>query len=342
MSRPSTSGDSEEMPRVARLDGPGLLQHIIVRGVERREIFMDDLDRRRFLDRLSGLLQETETRCYAWCLIPNHFHLLLLPSRFQLAVIMRRLLTGYAVTFNLIHRRAGHLFQNRTKSIVCDKETYLLQLVRYIHLNPIRAVLVKTMEELDRYPWSRHSVLMGSFTLEGQVVDEVLEQFGGTLSRSRRQYRHFVSDALQMGGRGDFVGEGHGEEHVTEREAEQGGELDSRILGDRVFADLVLRDKGLSERGRVSVSLTELIAKVSSILGVDANLVRQPSKVRSLAEARGIISYIGVRELGYKGLEIGQELNLGPGGVSVALCRGGSILRERPRISEEIREKLIK
>ena len=91
------------MPRVARLDVPGLLQHIIVRGVERRENFMDDLDRRRFLDRLSGLLEETETRCYAWCLIPNH--LLLLPTRLQLAVLMRRLLTGYAVTFNLVHQR---------------------------------------------------------------------------------------------------------------------------------------------------------------------------------------------------------------------------------------------
>ena len=171
------------MPRVARLDIPGLLQHIIVRGIERREIFMDDLDRRRFLDRLSELLEETETRCYAWSLIPNHFHLLLLPTRFQLAVLMRRLLTGYAVTFNLIHQRVGHLFQNRYKSIVCDKENYLLELVRYIHLNPIRSGLVKTLEELDRYPWSGHSVLMGFSNLEGQVVDEVIEHFGRTLSR---------------------------------------------------------------------------------------------------------------------------------------------------------------
>jgi REP element-mobilizing transposase RayT len=117
------------MPRVARLDTPGLLQHVIVRGVERREIFSDNRDRGRFVVRLSSLLEETETGCYAWALIPNHFHLLLKPVRFQLAVLMRRLLTGYAVTFNLIHGRAGHLFQNRYKSIVCDKENYLLELV---------------------------------------------------------------------------------------------------------------------------------------------------------------------------------------------------------------------
>jgi putative transposase len=217
-----------------------------------------------------------------------------------------------------------------------------LELVRYIHLNPIRSGLVKTLEELDRYPWSGHSVLMGFSNLEGQVVDEVLEHFGRTLWRARRQYRHFVSDGLEMGRRGHLVGERQSEKQAIERDAEQGVVVDSRILGDRIFADRVLRNKGLSERGRVSVSLSKLIGKVSSILDVDPKLIRQPSKVRSLAEARGIISYIGVRELGYKGLEVGQELNLGPGGVSVALRRGESILRGRPEMKEEILRKLVK
>jgi REP element-mobilizing transposase RayT len=146
------------MPRVARLDSPGVLQHVIVRGNEKRRIFLDDRDRRRFLDRLSQLLEDTEPLCYAWSLIPNHFHLLLLPTRCKLAVLMRRLLTGYAVTFNLIHHRTGHLFQNRSKSIICDKESYLLELVRYIHLNPMRARLVRTLEELDQYLWSGHAL----------------------------------------------------------------------------------------------------------------------------------------------------------------------------------------
>jgi len=330
------------MPRVARLDMPGLLQHVIVRGVDRREIFMDDDDRRRFLDRLSILLKETGTQCYAWSLIPNHFHLLLLSTRFELAVLMRRLLTGYAVTFNLIHQRVGHLFQNRYKSIVCDKENYLLELVRYIHLNPIRSGLVRTLEGLDRYPWSGHSVLMGFRTLEGQVVDEVLEHFGPTLERARRKYRHFVSDGLGMGRRGDLVGEGSRGKQMIKRDVEEGVQVDPRILGDRDFADRVLRNKGLSERGRVSVPLSELVSTVSSILDVDPKLIRQPSKIRSLAEARGIISYVGIRELGYKGLEVGQELNLGAGGVSVALRRGESFLRERPEIKEEILKKLVK
>lgn len=333
---------TEFMPRVARLDTPGLLQHVIVRGVERREIFSDDRDRGRFLVRLSSLLGETETSCYAWALIPNHFHLLLMPVRFQLAVLMRRLLTGYAVTFNLIHGRAGHLFQNRYKSIVCDKENYLLELVRYIHLNPIRAGLVKTVEELDRYPWSGHSVLMGFGRLEGQVVDEILEHFGRTLRRARRNYRDFVSDGLAMGQRGDLVGVGGRGKQGATRETEEDVQVDSRILGNREFADRVLSNQKLSEKGRFSVSLYELIETVASILELDSRAMRQPSKNRSMAEARGIISYIGIRELGYKGFQMGRELKLGAGGVSIALRRGESILRERPGLREEILGKLVK
>jgi putative transposase len=330
------------MPRVARLDTPGLLQHVIVRGVERREIFSDDRDRGRFLVRLASLLQETETSCYAWALIPNHFHLLLMPIRYQLAVLMRRLLTGHAVTFNLIHGRAGHLFQNRYKSIVCDKENYLLELVRYIHLNPIRAGLVRTVEELDRFPWSGHSVLMGFGSLEGQEVDEVLGHFGGSLIRARGNYRDFVADGLAMGQRGGLpAGGGSGRPDAMQESAAQ-IQMDSRILGDREFTDRILSKREFSEKGRHSRPLCEWTDIIASVLKLDARAIRQPSKNRSVAEARGIISYIGIRELGCKGLAIGRELNLGPGGVSIALRRGESILRERSELREEILGKIAK
>jgi REP element-mobilizing transposase RayT len=126
------------MPRSARLDVPCILQHVIVRGIEKRDIFLDDRDREFFANRLSSLLKETEVRCFAWSILSNHFHLLLMPMRSTLASFMRRLLTGYAVYFNRQHSRSGHLFQNRYKSIVCEEEPYLLELVRYIHLNPLR------------------------------------------------------------------------------------------------------------------------------------------------------------------------------------------------------------
>ncbi len=121
------------MPRKARIDAPGALHHIIVRGIERRKIFEDNADRQRFIQRLGDILSESQTPCYAWALIPNHFHLLLKTGHTPIATLMRRLLTGYAVTFNHRHRRWGHLFQNRYKSILCQEENYLLELVRYIH-----------------------------------------------------------------------------------------------------------------------------------------------------------------------------------------------------------------
>jgi len=124
------------MPRKARIDAPGALHHIIVRGIERRKIFKDDTDRINFLDRLCKVLSETGTKCFAWALIPNHFHLLLRTGPGGLASLMRRLLTGYAVSFNRRHKRHGQLFQNRYKSFICQEDAYLKELVRYIHLNP--------------------------------------------------------------------------------------------------------------------------------------------------------------------------------------------------------------
>jgi putative transposase len=138
------------MPRKARIDAPGALHHIIVRGTERRRIFSDDQDRDNFIERLDDIVTETQSFCFAWALIPNHAHILLRTGRTPLATVMRRLLTGYAVSYNRRHRRHGHLFQNRYKSILCQEDIYLLELVCYIHLNPLHAKIVKTLIESDK------------------------------------------------------------------------------------------------------------------------------------------------------------------------------------------------
>jgi putative transposase len=329
------------MPRFARLDSLGVLQHVIVRGNERRKIFLDDEDRRRFLHRLSKLLEDTETLCYAWSLIPNHSHLLLLPTRFKLATLMRSLLTGYAVTFNLIHHRRGHLFQNRYKSIVCEKEAYLLELVRYIHLNPLRAGLVKTMEELDRYPWSGHAVLMGHGEFEGQETQEILESFGERSAGARKKYRRFIEEGLGEGRRDDLAGVGkigrRAEDNNPGKETR-----DARILGGREFSARLLRGRTWREKGRAIISPAELIERIAAVLGIEPDEVRRPSKKRSLAEARGIICYVAVRELGYTGIVLGRELNLGGAGVSRALRRAEVFFKEHPDLREAILSKISK
>ena len=133
------------MPRKARIDAPGALHHVIVRGIERKAIFKDRFDRTNFVKRLGTILLETDTPCYAWVLMHNHVHMLLKTGLTPIATVMRRLLTGYAQQFNRRHRRHGHLFQNRYKSFLCQEDAYFLELVRYIHLNPLRAHVVKDL-----------------------------------------------------------------------------------------------------------------------------------------------------------------------------------------------------
>ena len=147
------------MPRLARLDAPGVLHHIMIRGIERRKIFRDDRDRDDFLERLSDILPATKTSCYAWSFLSNHAHFLLRSGESGISKVMAKLLTGYAVRFNRKYRRHGPLFQNRYKSIVCQEDAYLKELVRYIHLNPLRVNIVPDIQQLNRYPYSGHSTI---------------------------------------------------------------------------------------------------------------------------------------------------------------------------------------
>jgi len=165
------------MPRQGRIDSPGALHHVIVRGIERRRIFQDGQDRNRFVDRLGTILSETATPCYAWVLLRNH--LLLRTGSVPIATMTRRLLTDYAVTYNRRHHRHGHLFQNRYKSVLRQEEPYLLDLVRYIHLNPLRAKIVLTLADLDSYPYAGHRFVLGKGGSSWQDVDTVLSHFGG-------------------------------------------------------------------------------------------------------------------------------------------------------------------
>lgn len=248
-------------------------------------------------------------------------------------------MTGYAVTFNLIHQRSGHLFQNRYRSIICNKDEYLLELVRYIHLNPVRAGLVKTIEELDHYPWTGHSVLMGYQRWEGQEVDEILGFFSGGRGRlkGRQEYHRFIADGLEMGHCDDFSG-------IRQRgRIEEGGENKGLpILGDNDFVKRVLRDRVLLERRQALWTFIEFLKKISKIIEVDVEELRRPSKNRVLADARGVVCYIGMREFGYKGMDIGRELNLGSGGVSRALRRDEIFLSKNSALKQRILEELVK
>ena len=188
------------MPRSSRLDAPGVLHHVMGRGIERRKIFIDKRDRQDFITRLAALAEDSSMDIYAWALLPNHFHLLCKTKKRPLSSSMRKLLTGYAVNFNRRHKRHGHLFQNRYKSIICQEDAYLLELVRYVHLNLLRAGIVKNMGELNKSPWSGHSALGGRVERKWQETKYILSFFGKPSLGSKR-YLKFVSEGIEQGRR---------------------------------------------------------------------------------------------------------------------------------------------
>lgn len=324
------------MPRQARIDAPGAVHHIIARGIERGEIFRDDQDRDAFLKKLGELVTETKTQCFAWALIPNHFHLLLKTGNVPIATVMRRLMTSYAVGHNLRHHRSGHLFQNRYKSILCQADVYLKELVRYIHLNPLRAGLVKDMDALDRYRFSGHGSIMGKTENGWQSVNEVLLLFGSKSAAARRSYREFVVKGVEMGRQPELVGGGlvrsvGGWSEVRSlRKAGIFQKSDERILGDSYFVQTVLAEgrESMDKRYAIAakgITFEHVISLVSDLLSVHPNELFGPSKNRTVVKGRSLLCFWLVREFGMSMTEVANRLKIAVPTVSVAVRKGERI-----------------
>jgi len=297
------------MPRLARLDARGVLHHVMGRGIERRDIFLSDSDREDFIGRLSLMAQEGALDVYAWALLPNHFHLLVKTQNRPLASCMRKILTGYAVNFNRRHKRHGHLFQNRYKSIVCQEDLYLKELVRYIHLNLLRAGLVKDLKELNSSPWSGHSALMGKMERKLQNTEYVLSFFGNSRS-CRRDYFKYVEKGVQLGRRSEFVGgglirsSGGWSEVLALRKRGEKQAFDQRILGDSEFVQKITSrlDEFVKRNLRLSgqrLNIDGLAGKICEKYNISIAELQSGSRRHKIIKARHILSWIGVRELGY-------------------------------------------
>ena len=321
------------MPRQARIDAPGALHHIICRGIERRKIFNDDADRDNFLERLEIIFKETSTPCYGWALIPNHFHLLLRTGKVPISTVMRRLLTGYAVSFNRRHRRYGHLFQNRFKSILCQEDLYLKELVGYIHLNPLRAKIVAELKDLAKYPYGGHSAIMGKQKRDFQDVDYVLRLFGDTVTEARRNYREYVRKRIDLGRRPELMGGGlrrsSGGWGVLKAMSKARIHLkgDERILGDSDFVKEVLAEHKEQFERRYwlkaqGYDIDRVVQKVAEVFEIEPEQIWKPGNQPLRVKARSLVCYWAVRELGMSGTSVGKLLGLGQPAVSRAVVRG--------------------
>ena len=186
------------MARPLRIEFPGALYHVTSRGNARQRVFRNDEDRETFLSTLAWVVARFGWCCHAYCLMDNHVHLLIETLQPNLSRGMRQLNGVYTQRFNRRHRKVGHLFQGRFKAILVEKEGYLLELARYIVLNPVRAKIVKTPE---RYPWSSYRAMVGLAPVPPALAtDWILNQFADTRATARRRYVKFVHDGIGVPG----------------------------------------------------------------------------------------------------------------------------------------------
>jgi REP element-mobilizing transposase RayT len=262
------------MARRARVEFPGALYHVITRGNQRQSIFRDDQDRGKYLEILSSLKKQFTFRIPAYVLMLNHVHLLLESGAVPLSRIMQRLGSGYTQYFNRRHKQVGHLFQGRYKAILCDKDSYLLELTRYLHLNPVRA---KVVTDPADYQWSSYRGYVGE-TPGQQWLDsaDVLDQFSKKVKEARKLYRQFVLEGK---------GEGHKEEYYDV--------LEGRFLGDKEFSEEIKAKAEVPGYVRMKIKPEALLGVACAVLERRRAEVIGAGKDRERVRAREVICYVG-------------------------------------------------
>ncbi len=289
------------MPRKPRIEYPGAFYHVIVRGNQRQRIFKDAADYQKYLLTLTVYRNRYQFHLYAYVLMGNHVHLLLETGDVPLSKILQGISQAYTLYFNRRYRTVGHLFQGRYKAILCDREAYLLGLLKYIHQNPLRAKIVGDLRE---YAWSSHHAYEGKNNPLGLVeADQVLRLFSENKRRARIQYREFMKSEEKLS---------KGQVYAT---------IDQRLQGDEEFVDRVLKQyNGLIEgrKRKKELTLPALAALLEDRLEVSLAEMRRASKHQSISHARKVFAHVA-REYGYRGKEIADYLEKVPVSVTMYL-----------------------
>ena len=309
------------MARKPRIHFPGALYHVITRGNRRQGIFLDEKDSQRFLTYLSDCKNRFSFRLYAYALMKNHLHLLIEVGETPLSRIMQTLLFGYAGYFNRQHGEVGHLFQGRYKAILCDKDAYLLELVRYIHLNPIRAKIVKKPED---YGWTGHLSYLGR--IREPLIDEgfVLEQFSDNRSLARRRYRQFVWEGISSG---------HEEKYYQVK--------DQRYLGGESFIDRVEKERREPEGWVYDIPLEAISQEVSRAVGITVGKMHSGTRDREGVRGRSVVAYLARKTARYTVKDIADyfrrsAVTIGEGIIKVEeLVRGDKSFEKALKRMEE-------
>jgi len=298
------------MARRPRLFAPGLLYHVIARGNQRRKTFLDDADYKAYLERLGRYRRKFGHTTHAYCLMPNHVHLLVESSHEPLAKFMQGVQQSYSQYFNLRHHKTGHVFQGRYKAIVCQKDEYLLPLIRYIHLNPVRAGMVKTPEQYD---YSGHRAYMEDKATE--VIDprKALGLLGG-----KARYLAFITDGMK---------EGHNEEYYEV--------MDQRFLGAEGFGEK-LHDQQEEQRAKKRRPLDKVVEELGDAVGTEATELKSADRSWAVSKARTMIAYVLVRRQGYALGEVARCFTRDAATVGTLIGRLAERIAEDEMLRQEI------
>ncbi len=302
------------MPRKPRVNLPGGYYHVMMRGNGGDNIFYSPTDRSRFLLLLQQGLERYGHRIHAFCLMDNHVHLLIQVGAIPLSKIIQNVGFRYTRFINHRHKRLGHLFQGRFKSILVDADSYLLELARYIHLNPVRAGLC---DRAEAYEWSSYGAYTGQAPTSWLHTQEILARFSEDEGRARELFIDFVAGGVGESRRKDF----------------HQGLHPGQILGDKHFADTALKisDAGF---GRPA-TLDEILAAVCKEFGVKRSLIYEPGNGKPCSEVRAMTALI-IQD--YEGITL-SALSKDLGKDVSALSQSAGRLRKRMRDNESLQNR---
>ncbi|MGH7884447.1 MAG: transposase [Thermodesulfobacteriota bacterium] len=304
------------MARKPRIHKPGGYYHVIIRGNDRQEIFFDEQDRIYYESLISEGVERFKYKVHAYSFMSNHVHLLIQVSDIKLSKIIQNISFRYTKYINKKKSRIGHLFQGRYKAILIDADSYLLELVRYIHLNPVRANMV---EKLEEYKWSGHLCYLGKIKKKWFSTNEVLSQFSARKGKARSKYQ-------------EFVYEGIGVEGVNyKREIKEG-----RIMGEDKFIEEVLKEN--EEKEDKILEMEVIIKRVCKYYGMTEKELRRKDKNRDIGNVRNIIGYL-VRE--YSGSTI-KKYSEEVGRDITSISKGMRKVREKMESNKELADEINK
>jgi REP element-mobilizing transposase RayT len=299
------------MARKHRIEYEGAFYHVITRGNQKQKVFKSTGDFQKYLTLLASYKQRYHFRLYAYVLMGNHVHLLIETCDTALSKILQGINQSYTMYFNKKYRTVGHLFQGRYKAILCDRDRYLLELLKYIHHNPLRAGLAKT---LAMYHWSSHRAYLAGTDVTGLVDTEpAFRMFSEYKGRARKHYEAFMNDGISV------------------KKEDIYATIDQRLLGDGKFIEHVTQKYGgevRRERKKKEYTLAQIGAAVEKRYLIALAELRSWSRRADVLRGRRVISLIA-KEYGYTGREIAAFLKKDPAAVT-------GYLRQRKDLGIEV------